>query len=208
MLMSGQGVEQSDQESLVWLRKAAENGVAKAQFNLATMLDSGRGGKVDQEQAVVWFQKSAEQGIPEAQVTIGERSFFGEKGCQQDYATAYKWLEPLARQGRPDAQNLVGFMLENGFGVAANPSAAVAMYRKAAERGFAKAQTNLGLAFASGTGVQRDVVQALVWLQLASDQGEVGGKKAMENLMAALSPESIEAAQKALAQQRKIITPH
>ena len=37
------GLEQDDESAIVWLRRAAEQGQAQAQFNLAAMYDEGRG---------------------------------------------------------------------------------------------------------------------------------------------------------------------
>ena len=44
---------------------------------------------------------------------------------------------------------------------------AAAWWSRAAEQGFAKAQNNLGIAFAFGEGVPRDLVEAHKWLNLA-----------------------------------------
>ena len=48
---------------------------------------------------------------------------------------------------------------------------AVRWYRKAAERGHAQAQFNLGGAYGLGQGVPQDVVYAHKWLNLAGSQG-------------------------------------
>lgn len=44
-------------------------------------------------------------------------------------------------------------------------------YRKAAERGFAEAQNNLGLMCALGRGVSQDDAEAVKWFRLAAEQG-------------------------------------
>ena len=43
--------------------------------------------------------------------------------------------------------------------------------RKAAERGFAEAQNNLGLMYVLGRGVTQDDVEAVKWFRRAADQG-------------------------------------
>jgi hypothetical protein len=43
MFAHGRGVAQSDVEAARWLRKAADQGLADAQYNLETMFDQGRG---------------------------------------------------------------------------------------------------------------------------------------------------------------------
>jgi TPR repeat protein len=48
---------------------------------------------------------------------------------------------------------------------------AVYWYQKAADQGDAKAQSNLGIAYAIGKGVLKDYKQAVYWYQKAADQG-------------------------------------
>jgi hypothetical protein len=52
-----------------------------------------------------------------------------------DYATAFRLWRPLAEQGSAQAQVNLGRLYENGEGVAQDPAAAMAWYRKAAEQG-------------------------------------------------------------------------
>ena len=58
----GLGVIEDDTQAVYWFRKAAEQGHAKAQYNLGVMYESGRGIAKDDTQAVYWFRKAAEQG--------------------------------------------------------------------------------------------------------------------------------------------------
>ena len=56
---------------------------------------------------------------------------------------------------------------------------AVDLFQRAAERGVARAQYNLGVMHANGQGVTADDAGALKWYQLAADQGHA---KAQNNL--------------------------
>jgi TPR repeat protein len=58
----GTGVTQDKQQAVYWYRKAAEQGHAGAQGNLAWMYQFGEGVAQDDEQAIYWYRKSAEQG--------------------------------------------------------------------------------------------------------------------------------------------------
>ncbi len=53
------------------LRPLAEQGNAKAQYNLGVMYDKGRGVPQDYAKAVGWWRKAAEQGDAKAQYKIG-----------------------------------------------------------------------------------------------------------------------------------------
>ena len=57
---------EDDREAVKWYRKAAEQGYAKAQYNLGVMYFKGEG-VADDAEAVKWYRKSAEQGFAFAQ---------------------------------------------------------------------------------------------------------------------------------------------
>lgn len=48
---------------------------------------------------------------------------------------------------------------------------AAALYRRAAEQGYAYAQCNLGFCYLHGIGVEPDDAQAVRWLERAAEQG-------------------------------------
>jgi len=57
-------------------------------------------------------------------------------------------------------------------GVARNDSRAVELFQRAAEKGHARAQLNLGTLYFRGQGVQRDLIQARAWLEKAAAGGD------------------------------------
>jgi TPR repeat protein len=68
-------------------------------------------------------------------------------------------------------------MYEFGEGVPENDAEAVKWYRKAADQGHAKAQSNLGVMYYNGDGVPENHVRAYVWLSMAKTQGYEKAKK-------------------------------
>jgi hypothetical protein len=82
-------------------------------------------------------------------------------------------------------------MNESGQGTPINLQKAVEWYRMAAENGLAKAQGNLGRMYASGTGVEKDPVQACKWLLLGSLQKEVTASNLLDDLLRVLTPGQI-----------------
>jgi V8-like Glu-specific endopeptidase len=68
-------------------------------------------------------------------------------------------------------QLVLGRMYEEGAGVTKDLKQAAAFYQKAADQGFANAQSNLGWMYCYGYGVQQDYNQAIAWYQKAADQG-------------------------------------
>jgi hypothetical protein len=61
-------------------------------------------------------------------------------------------------------------MYDRRQGVPQNYAEAVKWYRKAAEQGFAEAQTNLGMMYFTGQGVPKDYVLAHMWFNLATSR--------------------------------------
>jgi uncharacterized protein len=90
-----------------------------------------------------------------------------------DYATAMRIWRPLANQGDAAAQASLGFMYDDGHGVAQDYAAAAGWYRKAADQGFAPGQFNLGNMYRTGHGVAQDDAAAMSWYRKAADQGHV-----------------------------------
>ena len=86
------------------VEKLAEQGDAKAQYNLGLMYDKGDGAPQDYKAAIKWYTKSAEQGHAKAQNNLGLMYVKG-LGIPQDYKAATKWWTKAAEQGDGDAQN-------------------------------------------------------------------------------------------------------
>ena len=70
MYDDGDGVPQDYRDSATWYTRAAGQGHAKAQFNLALMLDAGRGAARDRAAADHWYRLAAAQGHQQAQRMI------------------------------------------------------------------------------------------------------------------------------------------
>ena len=62
-------------------------------------------------------------------------------------------------------------LTDNGDGVPKDETEAVKWYRKAAERGVALAQSQLGWMYENGSGVPKDPVEAVKWCRKAAEQG-------------------------------------
>ena len=58
MYHEGQGVPQDYTEAMKWFRKAAEHGVAEAQFSLGALHLRGDGVPQDYAKAVKWWRKA------------------------------------------------------------------------------------------------------------------------------------------------------
>ena len=90
-------------------RKAAEQGDADAQHNLAWMYGNGEGVPEDDALAVKWWRKAAEQGHVKAQYNLGVAYDRGE-GVPQDYVLSHMWSNLAAAQGNESAKENRGIL--------------------------------------------------------------------------------------------------
>ncbi len=94
--------------------KAAEQGNADAQFNLARMYFSGQGMRHDDAQAAQWTRKAAEQGHAGAQSNLVGMYAQG-RGVTQDDAQAVQWFRKAADQGHAGARQNLQDMCARGI---------------------------------------------------------------------------------------------
>jgi len=78
-------------ESLSWLKRAADQGDTTALFRIGQIYHQGMGIPRDYRLAADWFRKAAEKGHTTAQLNLGELYRTGT-GVAQDRIQAYKWL--------------------------------------------------------------------------------------------------------------------
>jgi hypothetical protein len=95
------------------LRPLAEQGDAKAQFELGSMYAKGKGVPVDTQEAVKWYHKAAEQGHVWAQYSLAQIYVDG-RGVPRNAQEGMKWIRKAAEQGFPLAQFSLGWLYKNG----------------------------------------------------------------------------------------------
>ncbi len=92
-------------EAVKWYRKAAEQGIAEAQFELGRCLLKGLGDPEfhpDTDEGVKWVRKAVEQGYAKAQMQLGDLYENGY-GVPQDIHEAIRLYRLAAEQGDDDA---------------------------------------------------------------------------------------------------------
>ena len=157
--------------------------------------------RADYAAAFQVYHSLAEQGLAVAQFNLGLMYANGQ-GVSKDETEATKWYRLAAEQGRSDAQYQIGHLSyqQNDYAEAAK------WFRLAAEQGRPDAQSNLGVMYAEGEGVPRDVVQALMWFTLAADQNHKDAKENRDNAISNMTAAEIAAAKK-LVREWKRATP-
>ena len=70
MYRNGEGVPENDAEAVKWFRKAADQGLANAQYNLGHMYNSGEGVPENNIRAYAWWSMAKTQGDTDAASNI------------------------------------------------------------------------------------------------------------------------------------------
>ena len=95
----GRGVPADPRTSNMWFERAARQGHAQAEANLALALFQGG----ERERAVPWLQRAAERGDRRAQYYLGTAHFNGDL-VARDWPRAYALMSRSAELGLPQAQ--------------------------------------------------------------------------------------------------------
>lgn len=106
---NGMGTKRDVDKAIYWYQKAAKQGLAEAQFNLAHIL-------VDEDisatAAAEWMAKAAAQGMPDAEYLMGVIYTEGI-GVAPDEGEARRWLKRAIDHGNGDAP---GYLKEHYSG--------------------------------------------------------------------------------------------
>lgn len=193
---SGEGGEQDFAKSLEWYTKAAEQGNAKAQWNVAILYARGPGGIAqDMQQAVQWCQQAADQGFAAAQATLGLMYANGQ-GVEKDMGQAVALLQQAADQGDAEAEYNLAIMHEQGLPTGtADPKQAFDWFSKAAEQGLPAAQERLGLMYAMGQAMEQDLVEAHKWFFIANENQHPSAKANLAHSLTLMEPGQVSEAQ-------------
>lgn len=193
---TGKGTPIDYTRALRLYRQSAMLGDAEAQLVYGGMLYKGQGGDVNRREAFKWLLNAAEQGqhSPESMHIIGSLYLRGD-GVPQNFAEARRWLQPAADSGIVPALNDLAYMYYQGMDGEQDYSRALALYREAAMLGDIQAQANVGMMYATGTGVAIDTVRGYAWSSIAASKGNTGAALYRNTLMIEMSWDELNKAQ-------------
>ena len=164
------GDEEDRRTAVEWYWKAAEQGLANAQYHLGVCYANGTGTAVNKQEAFYWYKMAAEQGFAKAQFNLAGCYDKGE-GTVVNKSEAFHWYKAAAEQGIAVAQNNLAVCYNNGEGTAVNKPEAFRWYKAAAEQGVANAQYNLAVCYDNGKGTEVNKTEAFRWYKAAAEQG-------------------------------------
>jgi TPR repeat protein len=173
-----------------WYGKAAAQGHAGAELNLGQMYAKGDGVPKDVAKARQLIQAAADQGLAPARQALAELDQGGaqplpgselwNQGIARyragDHAGAAKIILQAAQAGYPLALYEMGYLYENGDGVAQNMAEAARWYTLGAAQGEPSAEAALGQLYEDGNTVPNDWVSAATWYTKSAQQGNRMGE--------------------------------
>ena len=157
-------------QAVKWFRAGADQGEARAQYELAMMYYRAQGVARNNVTGFDWAKKAADQGFALAQNRVGV-SFERGEGVAQNVSTAVEWYRKAAAQGESYGQNNVGRMLIFVRGVPQDPAQAYEFFGRSAAQGNPYAAYNLAYMFENGLFVMADKRTAARWYRTSLGNG-------------------------------------
>lgn len=195
MYDTGEMIPEDHKNAVKYYLMAADMGHAQAKRNLTLLGHRVYSDYEEYEAAFKLLKLAAKEGDVEERYYLGRVYFRGiyskGMGRKPDFKKAVKWFRLSAKQGDVRAQDMLALLCligecakynddgmtpkydDKGKTIKNNNREAVKWYRLAAEKGYAKAQFNLGLRYEYGTGIKQDYEKAVKWIELAAEQGHV-----------------------------------
>jgi TPR repeat protein len=181
--VSSPRTEQTRQEILDCLTKAAELGEAEAQYYLGFYYDRE---KQDANTALVWLEKAARQDYPHTGCRLGDIYSQGEK-VPPDLDRSAEWYRREAEHDCAWAQFRFGrILMDRG-----NSAEGVLWYRRAAEGGLPQAMSALGEFYSDDLFNTPDYVEAYIWLRLVASRGDMPASVLLRRVRKKLSSEQV-----------------
>lgn len=175
------------------LRKAAQDGDARAVYELASKAADGPANQRDPKLALRLFERAAVAGLAPAQFRVGNM-FEKGIGTQRDLSLARIWYQRAAERGNAKAMHNLAVL--HAEGVAGKPDYAMATewFRRAAELGVRDSQYNLAVLLGRGLGAPTDLAQSFVWFSVAAGQGDEDAGRKRDEVAQRLKAEDLAAA--------------
>lgn len=151
-----------------WFLKAVHQGYAFFSKNLLLMYQNGEEGFApDAKKYAELLKYCANIGHPGFEAEYADYLYDNNQ-----YKESLRYFESSVNKGNLDAWADIGYMYDNGQGVAKDASYAVSCYIKGAEVGRLLAQTQLGLSYYYGVGTDVNYGRAYYWLDMAASRDD------------------------------------
>lgn len=175
---SGDGVPQSDTESLKWYKLSAEAGFGEAQAELGYRYLQGWRVEADRSEAIRWYQLAIDQGNPTAHYRVGELYYYENYGFPKDHQKAVEFYKVAAEGGHSNAQEKLSRMYLGGEGGLPKDYELALNWMQRSGHTLDEAMYRLAWAFFGDD----DYVSAKKWMAAAAAQGSERARDDIERL--------------------------
>lgn len=193
----GHGVQPDGEKAAKWYGRAAMAGAHDFAVKLGWMYLGGQGVERDREQAEHWFGRAVDAGHGPARIAWASVLIADAQGGLNPDAVfdARDLLEAALDDGFTLASYFLARLFIEGIGAHPVEDGMAAYYtRIGAESGDPRMQGWLALMLAEGRGVEKDLVQASKWANLAAAHGDRMGHQLRVVLEGELTPDEIRKA--------------
>lgn len=171
MYRLGQGVDRSQEDALVWLRRSAEQGHTGARDQMVHIFLSDPESAEGAPDVERWMRETAEAGSPDTRYKLAVRYLLGEL-VEENPQEAIYWLN-RSQEAWLHSRKTIGDRL-----------AADNLLHRVAELGFAPAQYRLGRMYTLGEGLPQSRAEGVKWYYLGANQGDVRAEIALARVYA------------------------
>lgn len=166
-----QGLAYDPAEGLMWYKRAAEQGFARAHFNMALFWQEDHSGfGNDYAQARAQAQQAIALNYPQAYNILGDLSFHG-RGVEMDKAQAFDWYSKGAEAGTFNGLREVGYAYYHGNGVDRDVDQSRAYLDRAVAAGDRKSIPDLAWLYEGNDGVDQDLLKSWLLYRLGVERG-------------------------------------
>ena len=143
-LMGNKWIQKNETYAAQWFYAAARNGHPEAQYILSSRVFRKQTAIISFTQALELLSASAQAGYPKAQFYYAQFLESGALRVPKDVGVAMKLYYASAKQGLLDGQYTISMRVLAGTCTLINTAEAIHLLTNAAEKGYAKAQCELG----------------------------------------------------------------
>ncbi len=128
------GAPRDPKTAFQWFAKAADKGLAPAQYRLGSIYEKGMGVDRDYAKALSWYKRAADVGNARAMHNLAVLYAGGGDG-KPDYDQAAQWFRKAAEYGVRDSQFNLAILCARGLGVPQNLAQSYLWFSAAAAQG-------------------------------------------------------------------------
>ena len=144
---------------------------ASVQFDKGYTMLHGETNEQNYSAGIRWLTLAAKNGHSRAQYFLGE-AYLNGLGVSKNESEARKWLRLSAEQDDFLAQNVLAWLLVNSNDLKLDPVEAAQWFLRSARSGYVVAQANLSTMYRDGKGVEKNLLLAQAWWNVAMSGDE------------------------------------